>query len=94
MTGDSEPANTSIASTARLRRWLVPVAVTTLISIHCGLLAFTATRLSPTNNEPGHLVAGISNWQFGRFELYRVNPPLTRMLAAIPVLIAGCETDW
>ncbi|MDQ3331752.1 MAG: glycosyltransferase family 39 protein [Planctomycetota bacterium] len=33
-------------------------------------------------------------WEFGRFEVYRVNPPLTRFIAALPVLIAGYEMDW
>lgn len=49
---------------------------------------------SPTLNEPSHLVAGISHWRFGRFDLYKVNPPLPRMIAALPVLFAGAETDW
>jgi len=65
-----------------------------LLAIHAGLLAWSATRHSPTLNEPGHLAAGISHWQFGRFELYRVNPPLVRMVAAVPVLAAGVATDW
>ncbi|MBA3314633.1 MAG: hypothetical protein H0T47_15270 [Planctomycetaceae bacterium] len=77
-----------------VRRWAVPVAVTILLSIHAGLLAYAATRHSPTLNEPGHLVAGLSYWEFGRFEVYRVNPPLTRLVAALPVLAAGYEMDW
>ncbi|MDQ3332691.1 MAG: glycosyltransferase family 39 protein, partial [Planctomycetota bacterium] len=72
----------------------MPVAVTILLSIHAGLLAYAATRHSPTLNEPGHLVAGLSYWEFGRFEVYRVNPPLTRLVAALPVLAAGYEMDW
>ena len=49
---------------------------------------------SPTLNEPGHLVAGLINWQFGRFNVYKVNPPLVRKVAALPVLFAGPKTDW
>ena len=71
--------------------WLVVVL---LLAIHVGVLAWAATRHSPTLNEPAHLVAGISHWKLGRFELYRVNPPLTRLIAALPVLVAGCECDW
>jgi hypothetical protein len=70
------------------------IAVVVLLFIHGVLLAYSASRQSPTLNEPGHLVAGLSNWQFGRFELYRVNPPLVRMIAALPVLFAGYEADW
>jgi hypothetical protein len=67
------------------------VVVALLLVIHSGLLAYSAYVHSPTLNEPGHLVAGISHW---RFELFRVNPPLVRMVAALPVMVAGVETDW
>jgi hypothetical protein len=39
-------------------------------------------------------VAGLSHWKFGRFEVYRVNPPLVKMVAALPVMAAGYEEDW
>ena len=67
--------------------------VISLLFVHSGLLAHSAYVHSPTMNEPGHLVAGISHWRFGRFELYRVNPPLVRMVAALPVLAVGADTD-
>lgn len=70
------------------------IAIVTLLLIQAGLLAYSATCHSPTHLEPAFLVSGISHWQFGRFELYRVNPPLVRMLAALPVLAVGCETNW
>lgn len=57
-------------------------------------LAWYACVHSPTFNEVGHLPAGLSHWQFGRFELYRVNPPLPRMVAALPVLFLNPQTDW
>lgn len=78
----------------RPRRLAVPAAVVALLSAHAGLLAYTATRHSPTLNEPGHLAAGLAMWEFGRFEVYRVNPPLTRLVAALPVLAAGYEMNW
>lgn len=62
--------------------------------VHVGLLAWSAVRHSPTFNEPAHLAAGISHWQLGRFGLYRVNPPLVRLVAALPVLAVGANTDW
>jgi len=68
--------------------WKLHAVVLLLLTTHATLLAYAATRHSPTYNEPGHLVAGISHWQFGRFELYRVNPPLSHMVAALPVLAA------
>ncbi|QDU39565.1 hypothetical protein Mal4_39100 [Maioricimonas rarisocia] len=76
------------------RARFVTLAVILLLAAHAGLLAYSATRHSPTMLEPGFLAAGLSHWEFGRFELFRVNPPLVRMVAALPVLAAGYEADW
>ena len=73
----------------RMARW----AVAGLLVIHTLLLGYSAYVHSPTLNEPAHLVAGLSHWKFGRFELYRVNPPLVRMVAAIPVMAVGYKDD-
>ncbi len=85
---------TPLLRVARPKLWNVWTAVILLLATHAGLLAYSATRHSPTLNEPGHLVAGLSHWKFGRFELYRVNPPLVAMIAALPVMAAGYEEDW
>ncbi|MEM6484583.1 MAG: glycosyltransferase family 39 protein, partial [Pseudomonadota bacterium] len=90
---------TLIYSVARLSQavdcprvaWRLIVA---MLAVHSALLMYSAYAHSPTLNEPGHLVAGLSHWKFGRFELYRVNPPLVRMVAALPVMAVGCEEDW
>jgi hypothetical protein len=58
------------------------------------LLAWGAAHLSPTVDEVAHLPAGLRHWQQGRFDLYRVNPPLVRLVAALPVLAARPATDW
>lgn len=34
------------------------------------------------------------HWYFGDFDLYRVNPPLVRMVAALPVLMSGTNIEW
>ena len=47
-----------------------------LLTIHVALLAWGGWMQSPTFDEVGHIGAGVSLWHFGRFELYRVNPPL------------------
>ncbi len=64
------------------------------LAFHAFLLGFAASRHSPTLLEGSLLAAGVSHWELGRYELYRVNPPLVRMVAAIPVKLVGCETDW
>jgi hypothetical protein len=65
-----------------------------LLLVHSSLLAYSAYVHSPVRDEPGHLVAGLSHWEFGRFDLYRNNPPLVRMIAALPVMAACYEADW
>ncbi len=70
--------------------WMIPAA----ILCHIALLAWGAADHSPSVDEVGHLVAGVSHWQFGRFDLYRVNPPLVRLVAALPVVLSQPETDW
>jgi glutamine amidotransferase-like uncharacterized protein len=50
---------------------------------------------SPNGNEAGHLAAGVYTLRFGRSDLYRVNPPLSRMVAAIPAAYYfGIDADW
>ncbi len=65
-----------------------------LLATHAGLLAWGSLVHSPTVDEVGHLSAGVSHWQLARFDLYRVNPPLVRMVAALPVLAMRPITNW
>jgi 4-amino-4-deoxy-L-arabinose transferase-like glycosyltransferase len=69
-------------------------AVMGLLLMHAALLAWSGYRHSPAGDEIAHLPAGISHWSFGRFDLYRVNPPLVRMVAAIPILLVNPDIDW
>ena len=39
-------------------------------------------------------MAGLYTWRLGRFDLYCVNTPLTRMAAALPVIAVGYDDDW
>src|SRR6266851_2645413 len=68
--------------------------VVILLLLHGCLLAWGDFQHSPTVDEVGHLPAGLSHWQLNRFELYRVNPPLVRLVASFPVLCMGPELDW
>lgn len=40
------------------------------------------------------MAAGLSHWEFGRFDLFPVNPPLVRNIATLPVSIGGYNADW
>ena len=65
-----------------------------IVFAHLGLLAHTIATYSPTVDEVSHLPAGLSHWRFGRFDLYRVNPPLVEMVAAVPLLFSDVREDW
>ena len=48
----------------------------------------------PNIDELGHLPAGVSHWRLGNFDYYRVNPPLVRVVAAIPAWLTQREFEW
>lgn len=70
--------------------WILAV----LILTHLGLTGFLTYWYSPTLDEVAHLPAGLSVWRFGTTDLYRVNPPLVRSLAAVPILVWPHNEDW
>lgn len=70
------------------------ITVCSILFVHIILLIYSAIIHSPTNGEVPALSAGIYHWQTGNFDLFRVNPPLVRMVAAIPVLFCNPQTDW
>jgi hypothetical protein len=63
-----------------------------LLAIHAILLAWTAAVNSATYDEPGHLAAGCVYWKQGNFTVYALSPPLLRLWAAIPAVVAGVNT--
>jgi hypothetical protein len=60
-----------------------------VLAVHALLLLWSATRHSPPSDEVGHLAAGLNHWRTGTFDLYRVNPPLVRLMATLPLAAAG-----
>jgi 4-amino-4-deoxy-L-arabinose transferase-like glycosyltransferase len=62
--------------------------------IHAAFAIDTLRQKSATVDEVGHLPAGISYWQTGTFELYHHNPPLVKLLAALPALGTGPTVDY
>lgn len=69
-----------------LHRWRDRLSALLIVIVHVGLLGYNIWRQSPTVDEPAHLIAGISYWKTGQFDLYSVNPPLARLVSAWPVL--------
>jgi hypothetical protein len=46
------------------------------------------------HDEPSHIAAGLDHLETGRMASYRVNPPLYRLIAAIPLLIDRPDITW
>lgn len=61
-------------------------AVGTILAV-LGVVQVTSVRQeSQTNDEAAHLVAGYSYWKTGDFRLNPEHPPLSKLLAALPLL--------
>ena len=63
-----------------------------IYSFAIGLLTVTCLTQSPTVDEPAHLHAGLDYWQNGRATLYAVNPPLSRVVGAVPAYLSGMRS--
>lgn len=87
-------ASSCSLSTTTVRSDVLVIAVSGLILLQIGILGYSAIQNSPTRLEPALLAAGVSHWELGRHDLYCVNPPLVRMVAAIPVMLLGYQADW
>lgn len=70
----------------RLQRCLIVAGALCLISFLGAELVLSARNLSPTWNEPDHLLAGLRYWQCSDFAINSEHPPLVKLLAAIPLL--------
>lgn len=68
-------------------------AIVVIVAAHSALLAVSAFQQSPTLDELAHLAAGTHHLRTGRFKLYNVNPPLVRMVAAVPVTFRD-DVKW
>lgn len=64
------------------------------LTLHLLLLANSLRQNYVTVDEFGHVPAGLAHWQTGNFSCYRVNPPLTRMLAVLAVLPVQPASDY
>lgn len=60
-----------------------------MLVLHYGLAASSLVRENPTVDEVNHLPAGVSYYETGSFRLYHHNPPLVKLVAALPVVMAG-----
>ncbi len=65
-----------------------------LIGAHVGLVVWCAVRYGFAWTEVGLLPAGVLDWQYGSFDVFRVSPPLVRMWGTLPVLALDPEIPF
>lgn len=86
-TSERHDQRTPVRSAHKRILWII-------LFVHASILSYGAFKNAPTYDEVGHMVAGLSHWRFAEFDLYRVNPPLVRLLATAPVLFIPHQEDW
>jgi Dolichyl-phosphate-mannose-protein mannosyltransferase len=70
------------------------VLAAVLVGVLASLLLVGMRWNFVTYDEAAHIPAGISHWETGDFTLYRANPPLYRMLAALPIMLSRPYTTY
>lgn len=87
---ETPPAPTTPPATARRVRWQVALIVGLLL-LQLGLGVATAREQFVTHDEYWHLPVGLRVWQTGWFGYDNINPPLTRVWAAMPAALAQAD---
>lgn len=80
-------------SAEQINRWAGKYVLAIAV-VHLSLLVYGIFSHGPGWDEVGHLPAGLSHWRTGRFDLYRVNPPLVRMFATAPLVFFDDKVKW
>ncbi len=72
------------------------IVVAIILAVYLCLLIRAAAVNSPVMSEDALLASGVSHYKYSRFDLYRVNPPLIRLLAAFPVsnILSEEKNGW
>jgi len=72
--------------------WRSSVAL--FLAVHTALVAWIGWRACPNRTEVGHMGAAVYFWHTLRFDVFNVNPPLTRMVSGLPVILCDPKYDW
>ncbi len=68
--------------------------VALLLAIHAALVASIGWSACPNKTEIGHMGSAVYFWHTFRFDVFVVNPPLTRVISGLPVALCDPEYDW
>ncbi|MCA9018097.1 MAG: hypothetical protein KDA77_22435 [Planctomycetaceae bacterium] len=72
------------------KRFWSAIGVLLLFQFCLGL--YSAQKLTVTHDEYWHLPVGLLGWETGKFDYDRLNPPLIRTWAAVPLLFTAAKT--
>ena len=71
------------------------VILAVLLLIQISLLVSLSWVTSPNRTEVGHIGAAVYFWHTREFDVFHVNPPLTRIIAGMPIaLFCNPKHDW
>lgn len=80
-----------------MARTAITILAVAVLILHATMLLYIAERKFVTIDEAAHIGSGIAHWETGTFHLYRVNPPLARILAVLPTFVLNPqmpEGNW
>lgn len=91
----SDPAVVN-ADTNNVRTWrnsrATAAIVALLLLVHAALAIDVARKFTVTHDEYWHIPVGLLNLKTARFDYDNLNPPLLRMIAALPLAATGAQT--
>jgi len=84
---DSAPLGTTARLAIRRSTFVLVPFLLLIFILQC---AWFIRTQSFTNDEPEHIVAGLEAWRFGEFKQWHDQPPLGRLLFALPLV----NSNW
>ena len=73
-----------------IRRWIIAL----LLCSQTLLIGWIGWRMCPNKTEIGHMGATTYLWHTLRFDIFHVNPPLTRVITGLPVVLSRPNYNW
>lgn len=80
-------SQTELTNVRRFNRRAWSGLVGLFLALHVTLVLEDILTWAPLMDEPAHLAAGVVYALTGEFDLYNVNPPLARLIGAVPALL-------
>ena len=88
---DNSYDDSTVSSPAGRRGQVIVALLILIFVLQC---AWFIRTQSFTNDEPEHIVAGLEAWRFGEFKQWHDQPPLSRLLFALPLIGTNWQYDY